>query len=386
MYRDRNNYHRRRFSRSKDQSQRLDSRLFVNKAQDQAPKEPDIIRHQFSDFLISDQLKTNIKNKGYETPTPIQDKVIPLILENKDIIGVANTGTGKTGAFLIPLINKAFFNRSEKTLIVTPTRELAVQIEQELRDFAMGMAMYTVLCIGGMDIYGQTSRLQKPHNFVIGTPGRIKDLEKQGKLRLHLYNNIVLDEVDRMLDIGFMPDVKFIISRLSPNRQSFFFSATLPQSLAPLVQSFLKNPVTISVKSQETASGIDQEVIKIAGRAKIEVLHDLLIKEGFEKVLVFGRTKWGMEKLSRSLTDRGFKVAAIHGNKNQNQRLRAIKMFKSNEIQVLLATDIASRGLDIEDVTHVINFDQPASYDDYVHRIGRTGRANKKGSAITFVD
>ncbi len=385
MYRGNSGRPRQRFT-SRNRFKSIDSRLFVNKAADELPRAPEVITHQFADFLISNQLKTNIAAKGYTTPTPIQDQVIQHILDNRDVIGIANTGTGKTGAFLIPLINKAFFNRSERVLIVVPTRELAVQIEEEIRVFAMGMAMWTVLCIGGMDIYGQSSRLQKPHNFVIGTPGRIKDLEKQGKLRLHTYNNIVLDEVDRMMDIGFMQDVKFIISRLSPDRQSLFFSATVPHSVAPIMQTFLKNPVTVSVKSADTAAGIDQEVIKLGGRNKTEVLHDLLIKEGFGKVLVFGRTKWGMEKLSKELMHRGFKVASIHGNKNQNQRLRAIRQFQSNEIQVLLATDIASRGLDIDDVTHVINYDQPASYDDYVHRIGRTGRANKKGSAITFVD
>lgn len=387
MYRSRNNGQRpRRFGNSRGRFQSIDVSRFINKAVAQEPIIEEPIKHEFADFLISEQLKTNIANKGYLKPTPIQDQVIQLILDKRDVVGIANTGTGKTGAFLIPLINKAFFNRSEKTLIVTPTRELAVQIEEELREFAKGMAMYCVLCIGGMDTYGQSSRLQKPHNFVVGTPGRIKDLEKQGKLRLHLYNNIVLDEVDRMLDIGFMQDVKFIISRLSANRQSLFFSATLPPQVAGIMQTFLKNPAMISVKSQDTAVGIEQEIIRVAGRNKIDMLHDLLIKEEFGKVLVFGRTKWGMEKLSKELMYRGFKVAAIHGNKNQNQRLRAIRQFQSNEIQVLLATDIASRGLDIEDVTHVINFDQPASYDDYVHRIGRTGRAGKRGIALTFVD
>ncbi len=388
MYHNRNNSGQRpRFNRSRGRfNKSIDVSRFINPEAVEAPIVVEKVDHQFADFLIADQLKRNIENKGYAQPTPIQDKIIPLILQNRDVVGIANTGTGKTGAFLIPLLNKAFFNRSERTLVVVPTRELAVQIEEELRSLADGMAMYTVLAIGGMDIYGQSSRLQKPHNFVIGTPGRLKDLEKQGKLRLHEYNNIVLDEVDRMMDIGFMQDVKFIISRLSPNRRSMFFSATMPNSVAPIMQSFLTNPEMVSVKSQETAASIKQEIIKVSGRNKVDILHDLLIKEEFGKVLVFGRTKWGMEKLSKELFHRGFKVAAIHGNKNQNQRLRAIRQFQSNEIQVLIATDIASRGLDIEDVTHVINYDQPATYDDYVHRIGRTGRAGKRGIAMTFVD
>lgn len=208
----------------------------------------------------------------------------------------------------------------------------------------------------------------------------------RGKLNLANYNNIVLDEVDRMLDMGFIHDMKFIISHLPGHRQSLFFSATFPSQVVPIAQTLLNNPVTASVKSRETAQNIDQEVIKIQGRNKIDVLHNLLAEDGFDKVLVFGRTKWGIEKLSKTLQMRGFKASAIHGNKNQNQRQRALDQFKKQEIQVLLATDVASRGLDIDDVTHVINYDAPMSYEDYVHRIGRTGRADKKGKAITFVE
>lgn len=355
-----------------------------------APKQdintPEIeVKHKFSDFIIAEQLKRNIADKGYEKPTPIQDLAIPLILEGRDVIGIANTGTGKTGSFLIPLINKVVNNRSQKVLIVVPTRELAVQIEEELLIFAKNLGVATVLCIGGVSIDRQIYGLRNKHDFVIGTPGRILDLKKQGKINLFGYNNIVLDEVDRMMDMGFINDVKNIISLVSPNRQSLFFSATIPPKTLPIIHSFLRNPETVSAKSTETVDAIEQDVIRVNGKNKLYLLQDLLRKDGFEKVLVFGRTKWGMEKLSKALTQAGFKVAAIHGNKNQNQRQRAINQFKNNEIQVLLATDVASRGLDIEDVSHVINYDQPASYEDYIHRIGRTGRANKRGSAITFV-
>lgn len=360
--------------------------LFINKDALGIVPEKAEIKNNFSDFLIADRIKTNVSNKGYSVPTPIQDQVIPMVLEGRDVIGLANTGTGKTGAFLIPLINKVLYNRSEKVLILAPTRELAVQINDELKIFAEGMNIFSVLCIGGTGLSFQISQLRKPHDFVIGTPGRIKDLKNQGKLNLAAYNNIVLDEVDRMMDMGFINDMRFIISHLPGRRQSLFFSATLPKEVIPLAQAFLRNPVTISVKSQETAQNIEQDIIKVNGRNKVDVLHDLLAEEGFDKVLVFGRTKWGMEKLLKILIQRGFKVAAIHGNKNQNQRQRALDQFKREEIQVLLATDVASRGLDIEDVTHVINYDQPASYEDYIHRIGRTGRADKKGKALTFVD
>lgn len=344
------------------------------------------IKHQFGDFLIAEQIKTNILNKGYTTPTPIQDQVIPYVLEGRDVIGIANTGTGKTGAFLIPLVNKVLYNRSQKVLIVAPTHELAVQINEELKIFAKDMNIFSVLLIGGSGLFNQIQGLRKQHDFVIGTPGRIKDLKMRGKLNLANYNNIVLDEVDRMLDMGFIHDMKFIISHLPGHRQSLFFSATFPSQVIPIAQTLLKNPVTVSVKSQETAQNIDQEVIKIQGRNKIDVLHNLLAEDGFDKVLVFGRTKWGIEKLSKTLQMRGFRASAIHGNKNQNQRQRALDQFKKQEIQVLLATDVASRGLDIDDVTHVINYDAPMSYEDYVHRIGRTGRADKKGKAITFVE
>lgn len=360
--------------------------LFVNKSTFETGSQPVIIKNNFSNFLIAEQIKTNIANKGYNMPTPIQDQVIPKVLEGWDVIGIANTGTGKTGAFLIPLINKVLYNRSQKVLVIAPTRELAVQINDEFKIFAKDMNIFSVLLIGGTGLTYQISAIRKPHDFVIGTPGRIKDLKNQGKLNLALYNNIVLDEVDRMMDMGFIHDMKFIMSHLPGRRQSLFFSATLPPQVLNITKAYLKNPVTISVKTQETAKNIDQNVIKMQGRNKIDVLHDLLAEDGFDKVLVFGRTKWGVEKLSKNLQTRGFKALAIHGNKNQNQRQRALDLFRKQEIQVLLATDVASRGLDIEEVTHVINFDMPMSYEDYIHRIGRTGRAEKKGKAITFID
>ena len=364
----------------------LNVSLFVHKAREEKPQQTYTATHQFSDFLVSDYIKRNIQERGYTTPTPIQDQVIPLVLEGRDVIGIANTGTGKTGAFLIPLINKVFFNRSEKVLIIAPTRELAVQIQEECKTFAKGMNIFTVLTIGGASMYNQFSALKRNPNFVIGTPGRLKDLVQQGKLHLSSFNNTVLDEVDRMFDMGFINDIKFLISKLPPSRQSLFFSATIPPAVTPLMHTFLTNPTTVSVKTQDTAEGIEQDIVKINGRNKIDVLHNLLAQEGFEKVIVFGRTKHGIERLSRTLAMRGLSVAAIHGNKSQGQRQRALEEFKRGTIHVLLPTDLASRGLDIPDVTHVINFDQPASYDDYIHRIGRTGRADKEGIALTLVD
>ena len=271
-------------------------------------------------------------------------------------------------------------------MIIAPTRELAVQIRDELSGFSLGMNVDSVLCIGGVGIKPQMERLRRNPQFVIGTPGRLKDLEGQRSLNFSSFKTIVLDEVDRMLDIGFINEIKHIISCLPQSRHSLFFSATLPPSVQEIMRSFLSNPITVSVKVVDNLVSVRQETVKTYGKAKIEVLHDLLIKRGFTKVLVFGRTKHGMEKLARELGLRGFKVASIHGNKSQSQRQRALSEFKNNQVQILLATDIASRGLDIDNVTHVINFDLPESYEDYIHRIGRTGRADKLGVALTFVE
>jgi superfamily II DNA/RNA helicase len=359
--------------------------MYIKKAEN-AQEENYTPTHAFSDFMIADALKQNILRKGYVIPTPIQDQAIVPILQYRDVIGLANTGTGKTAAFLIPLINKAYFDRSQKVLIIAPTRELAVQIEEECRAFTKGLHVFSVLLIGGVGMMHQIRQLQKDHDIVIATPGRLRDLERKGKIKLERYNNIVLDEVDRMMDMGFINDVKAIISGLPTKRQSLFFSATMPAEIKNLAFSFLTDPIMISVKSQDMAKSVEQDVVRLQGRQKVDVLTDLLHQEGFEKVLVFGRTKWGMEKLAKILTKRGFKVAAIHGNKNQNQRQRALNDFKNGQISVLLATDVASRGLDIDDVTHVINFDEPASYEDYINRIGRTGRANKSGVALTLIN
>lgn len=364
----------------------FDPSMFVKKAEAQQVQETYVPQHTFADFQLTEQLQRNIEVRGYTSPTPIQDQAIPYLLAGKDMIGQANTGTGKTAAFLIPLINKVFKDRTQKVLIVAPTRELAVQIEEEFRQFSVGMRMYSALCIGGVSMHNQISNLRRHPQFVIGTPGRLRDLEAQRVLYFEDYNNIVLDEVDQMMDMGFIQDVKYIASVLPKVRQSLFFSATLPEKLLLVMRGFLTDPVKISVKSRDTSANIDQDVVRVNGRNKIEVLHELLRQEGFDKVLVFLRTKHGAEKLSQALDQKGVYVATIHGNKNQNQRQRAIQQFKRNHVKVLLATDVASRGLDIDNVTHVINYDLPETYEDYIHRIGRTGRADKKGIALTLVD
>lgn len=345
-------------------------------------------QHRFEDFPISDLLKKNIRDKNYLSPLPIQDKCIPEILKGQDVIGIANTGTGKTAAFLIPLVDKIYNDRTQKVIIITPTRELATQINDELRSFTKGMNIGSAICIGGVNIDRQKNDIRRNPNFVIGTPGRIKDFVNARVLFLSQFNNIVLDEADRMVDIGFINDIKFFISLLSPNRQSLFFSATVSGKVQEIIKGFVRNPVTISsVVQKDSRDNIDQNLIKVESReTKTDQLHDLLTQEGFDKVLIFGRTKHGIQKLTDELIRRGFKAGVIHGNKRQSQRQKVLEQFKRNEINILLATDIASRGLDITGISHVINYDIPATFEDYIHRIGRTGRVNNKGSAITFIE
>lgn len=342
--------------------------------------------NQFADFAISEQLKNNIASRGFTSPTPIQDQIIPHVLAGRDVVGIANTGTGKTAAFLIPLLNKIQANPKEKALIIAPTRELALQIRDELMAFARGMRLYTTLCIGGASINRQIDSLRQGQHFVIGTPGRIKDLSQRRKIKFEQFTNIILDEVDRMLDMGFVHDVRQIIDNLPRERQSLFFSATMTPRVQDIMKGFLTDPITVSVKKTDSTTSVKQEIVKVKGRVKVDVLHEMLITEGFAKVLVFGRTKRGTEKLSIELQSRGFKVDAIHGNKSQGQRQRALRQFKENRLQALIATDVIARGLDIDNVTHVINYDLPESYEDYIHRIGRTGRADKSGVALTFID
>lgn len=361
--------------------------LFIKKANPTAVENSFVPQNSFADFNIATPLKQNILNKGFTHPTPIQDQAIPPILEGRDLIGLANTGTGKTAAFLIPILDQIFKDRDKKALIIAPTRELAFQINQELRDLSVDMKLYSTVIIGGSNINRQISDIRRNPHVIIGTPGRLKDLIQRNVLRLEDFSIFVLDEVDLMVDIGFINDVKYFISFLPKIRQSLFFSATISPKIQEILHPFVNNPVTVSVKMQDTSENVDQDIVKVIDRSKkIDQLHDLLIKDGFEKVLIFNRTKRGVEQLHRELVTRGFKAGAIHSNKTQGHRQRVLQSFKQEDIQILLATDVASRGLDIENVTHVINYDIPETYEDYIHRIGRTGRAGKTGTALTFVD
>lgn len=365
----------------------IDVSRFVNKAIVVEEVKPYLPTHQFVDFPIEESLKKNIVAKGYQIPTAIQDQAIPPVLKGVDVIGIANTGEGKTAAFLIPLINKMIKNPTAKVLVVVPTRELALQIDQEFMAFARGLGIYSVLLVGGAGINMQIERLRRKMRMVIGTPGRIKDLIERKELKLAEFHNLVLDEADRMLDMGFSVDIKFIIGHLPKERHTLFFSATFSREIETLATSMLKSPIKISVKSGDTSKNVEQDIVRVRNKdEKYKRLCELLAQKEFGKVLIFGKTKHGVEKLSQSLHRDGIKSASIHGNKSQPQRQRALKDFKDDRVQVLVATDVAARGLDIPNVTHVINYEVPQTYDDYVHRIGRTGRAGKHGTALTFVE
>ncbi|MFH1408039.1 MAG: DEAD/DEAH box helicase [Patescibacteria group bacterium] len=343
------------------------------------------IKNSFSDFPLNEELARNVASRKFDKPTPIQDQAILEILAGRDVVGVANTGTGKTAAFLIPLINKVILNRGSKVLIIAPTRELAVQIDKEFQIFSRGLRLYSTVCIGGVSIRGQINKLQRGPHFVIGTPGRLLDLENQKKINFGTFDSIVLDEVDRMLDMGFIVDIKKIILKLPQNRQSLFFAATLDESVKSVMRQFIVNPVMISVKTADASANVYQDVIDLKGRDKADALCTLLGKEEVSKTLIFMRTKRSADKLQTSLLKNGFQTAVLHGNKSQNQRQRSLEQFTLGRVNILIATDVASRGLDVTDISHVINYDLPESYDTYIHRIGRTGRADKKGIALTFI-
>lgn len=361
---------------------------YIKKAVEQAPVvENPIVLTQFQDMPLRQDLKTNIIRRGFMTPTAIQEKTIPHILAGKDVVGIANTGTGKTGAFVIPLLERMFTQTNTRVLIVLPTRELAQQIQQEIHDFAQSsIFVRTAICIGGGSMQYQMRQLQRDPQFVIGTPGRLKDFVERRVLNLSRFDTVVLDEVDRMVDMGFIHDITHLLSLLPEKRQSLFFSATISAEVGRTITRFSKDPITVSVSTQQTSDRVEQDVVRIpSGSTKMAVLETLLAKAELQKVLIFARTKHGVERMTETLYGKNFRVSCIHGDKPQRKREQAIRLFQDNQIDILIATDVAARGLDIDDITHVINFDEPASYEDYIHRIGRTGRANKKGFALTFV-
>ena len=378
-----------RFSNSRKPKrfgENLDASLFIKKAQEIIRIEEVDVKNTFEDFGFDQVLLKNIQDKGYIKPTQIQDEVIPVVLTGQDVLGIANTGTGKTAAFVLPIIDQIIKNPNKRVIILAPTRELAQQIKDEIRSFTFGLRVFVTLAIGGSFMREQIMDIRRDPHIIVGTPGRIKDLGDRRVINFSQMDMLVLDEVDRMLDMGFINDIRAIVEKIPADRQTLFFSATMDRKMEGLVNSFLQNPARISIKTQNSSDHVDQNVVMVNRNNKEEMLVKLLRQSEFKKVLVFGATKMIVEKISNNLIDTGFRAGSLHGDKPQHKRQRTLRAFKENEINILVATDVAARGLDVADISHVINYDKPNNYEDYIHRIGRTGRANAKGYALTFIE
>jgi len=347
----------------------------------------------FTSLELAQPILRAIADEGYSTPTPIQGKSIPPMLEGRDLLGVAQTGTGKTAAFALPIINNLAKNGAKlskfqpRTLILAPTRELAGQIGDSIRSYSRHMHISSTVVFGGVSIRPQIQTLSRGIHILVATPGRLLDLMNQGYVKLDSIEVFVLDEADRMLDMGFIPDVKKITAKLPKQRQTALFSATMPDSIQGLADSLLDNPTRVEVApAATTAEKVEQSVLFVSKDKKHALLGDLMKNDDIGRVLIFTRTKHGANRVSRHLHESGINADAIHGNKSQNARQKALKGFKTGKLRALVATDIAARGIDVEGVTHVINFDLPNEPESYVHRIGRTARAGATGVAISFCD
>ncbi len=345
----------------------------------------------FKDLGLSPEILRNVRDAGYEQPTPIQAAAIPPALSGKDILGCAQTGTGKTAAFCLPALQRADASAGDAprltTLILTPTRELAAQINDSLATYGKDLDLWHTVIFGGVKERPQIAELQRGVDILVATPGRLLDLMNRGFVSLAQVNCFVLDEADRMLDMGFINDVKKVTKALPKQRQTLFFSATMPPAIRTLANDLLSDPVAVSVTPvSSTVDAVEQRLYFTNKGNKRDLLVHLLGDPDCKRTVVFTRTKHGSDRVARHLEKSGKRVAAVHGNKAQNARTRALAAFRDGSIEVLVATDIAARGIDVEDVTHVINFDVPNIAETYVHRIGRTGRAGKSGVALSLCD
>jgi ATP-dependent RNA helicase RhlE len=378
----------RKTSKSKSVAKLIDPRKFVKKAiaNEQVKYVPTM---KIVELPVNQEIIDNLVKKGFELPTEIQDKTFAPINDGRNVIGIAQTGTGKTGAFLIPLINNLINqNAAFQVLIIAPTRELAIQTNTEFQSIARGLGMSSNCFIGGTSVGADIQKLRRPSHFIIGTPGRLADMVRQGALRLDRFDTIVLDEFDRLLDMGFAPEIERFVDGMKNRKQTILFSATEEKGQKQLINKLVSNPVEVRVHNgNASADTVDQDIVTVKnGENKMDVLLGMIREEEFEKVLVFAETKRWVSRICKDLRRSGIKVDEIHGDKSQNYRLKALNSFKNKNIQVLVATDVAARGLDISHVSHVINYQQPKDMDSYIHRIGRTGRAGRSGKAITFVN
>jgi superfamily II DNA/RNA helicase len=343
----------------------------------------------FADLGLSDELLKAVEESGYSDPTPIQRQAIPSVLMGRDLIGIAQTGTGKTASFVLPMIDILAQGRSRarmpRSLILEPTRELAAQVSENFEKYGKNHKLSMALLIGGVSMGDQQKALEKGVDVLIATPGRLMDLFGRGKIMLNDCNLLVIDEADRMLDMGFIPDIEEICSKLPSNRQTLLFSATMPGPIKKLADRFLTNPKTIEVSRPASSNLlIDQRLLKVDSRRKKQVLEERLTGHDVRTAIVFCNRKTTVRELAQSLKRARFKAGEIHGDMEQAERIRELDRFKEGEINILVASDVAARGLDIKDVSHVFNYDVPWHPDDYIHRIGRTGRAGKTGIAITL--
>jgi ATP-dependent RNA helicase RhlE len=345
----------------------------------------------FHDFGLAEPITRALADEKYVVPTPIQNQTLPVAMNGQDVIGIAQTGTGKTAAFALPILHRLATNRlpherkSCRVLVLSPTRELSAQILDSFRTYGRHLRISAALAIGGVSMGAQVRSLLNGVDVLIATPGRLLDLLQSNALRLDRVECLVLDEADRMLDMGFIRDIRKIVAKVPKDRQTLFFSATMPQAIAELAGQMLRNPVKISVAPiAATADRVEQRLIHVDRAAKPTALADILKREPIDRVLVFTRTKHGADKVVRSLIKAGIAAEAIHGNKSQNQRSRVLAAFRSGQIRTLVATDIAARGIDVDGISHVVNYDLPDVPESYVHRIGRTARAGAEGIAISF--
>ncbi len=347
----------------------------------------------FVQLGLTEELLKSVADQGYTTPTPIQEKAIPLILEGKDVLAGAQTGTGKTASFTLPLLQRLFQNydphqkpRRVRGLILVPTRELAQQVYQSVIAYSKYLPFHIEAIVGGASIGIQTRQLRRGCDIVVATPGRLIDHVMQRNINLSNIEVLILDEADRMLDMGFLPDIKQIMALIPKKRQSLLFSATVPNAIKTLAAQLLNNPVEVEVAKQNaTADNVSERIYGIDREYKRALLSYLIGSNNWKQVLVFVRTKHGADRLEKQLIEDGIRTAALHGDKTQGARNKALEYFKTGKVSVLVATDIAARGLDIDELPHVINFDLPQVPEDYIHRIGRTGRAGASGEALSLV-
>ena len=342
----------------------------------------------FATLGLGSKLAQALKEKGYVEPTPIQAKAIPTILAGRDVIGVAQTGTGKTAAFVLPLLEKMAATPPQRTmrvLVIAPTRELVAQIEENVRAYGRHLPLRYATIFGGVGEGPQIQALRRGVDLVVATPGRLIDLMEQRHVDFSALQVLVLDEADRMLDMGFLPAIRRIVAKTPAARQTLLFSATMSKEIEGVAKAVLKNPVLVEIGARSTpAEAVTQYVVEVSPAGKVPALIHLLKDAALESVLVFSRTKHGADRIARKLSAAGLTTATLHSNRTQGQRLQALRRFKSGDVRVLIATDIAARGIDVDGISHVINFDFPPQPEDYVHRIGRTGRAQAIGDAISF--